>query len=44
MQYDEPVPQGKPNSYREVTFSWTNVSGFYFNVMNTLLEFSSSSV
>ena len=37
MQYGEPVPQGKSNSFLEVvTFPWINVSGYNFNIMNTL--------
>ena len=39
MQYGEPVPQGKSNSSLEVvTFPWINVSGYNFNIMNTLHE------
>ena len=41
MQYGEPVPQGKSNSSLEVvTFPWINVSGYNFNIMNTLHEFA----
>ena len=40
MQYDEPFSQGKSNSSLEVViFLWINVSGFNFNIMNTLHKF-----
>ena len=40
MQYGDPVFQGKSNSSLEVvTFPWINVSGYNFNIMNTLHEF-----
>ena len=36
MQYGDPFPQGKSNSYFEdVTFTWIN-----FNIRNTLHEFA----
>ena len=38
IQYGEPVPQGKSNSLEVVTFPWINVSGYNFNIMNTLHE------
>ena len=41
MQYGEPVPPGKSNvSLEVVTFPWINVSGYNFNIMNTLHEFA----
>ena len=41
MQYDEPVTQVKPNSSLEdVTYPWVIVSGYYFDIINTLHEFS----
>ena len=41
MQYGVQVPQGKSNSSLEVvTFPWINVSGYNFNMMNTLHEFA----
>ena len=37
MQYDEPIPQGKPNSSLDgVTFPWINASVYNFNVMNCI--------
>ena len=41
MQYGEPFPQGKSNSSLGiVTFPWNNVSGYNFNIMNTLHQFA----
>ena len=41
MQYGEPVPQGKCNSFLDVvTFPWINVFGYNFNIMDTLHEFA----
>ena len=40
MQYGEPVPQGKSNSFLEVLTSPWIVSGYNFNIMNTLHEFA----
>ena len=43
MQYSEPVPQGKSNSFLEVVnFAWINVFGYNFKIMNTLHEFVTS--
>ena len=43
IQYGEAVPQGKPNSSLEgVIYPWVNVSGYYFDIMNTLHEFAAS--
>ena len=44
MQYGELVPQGKSNSSLEVlTFPWPwIVSGYNFNIMNTLHEFAAT--
>ena len=45
MQYGDPAPQGKPSSSLEVEFyPWINVSGYYFDIMNTLHEFAVSPV
>ena len=45
MQYGEPVPQGKSNSSLEVvSFPWINVSGYNFNIMNTLHELAAKPV
>ena len=42
MQYVMSVPQGKPNSSLEcVTSPWI-VSGYNFDIMNTLHEFAAS--
>ena len=43
MQYGNPVPQGKPDSSLEsVIYPWFSVSGYYFDVINTLQEFAAS--
>ena len=43
MQFGEPVPQGKSNSSLEVvSFPGINVSGFNFNIINTLHEFAAN--
>ena len=39
MQYGESVPQGKSNSCLVVVaFPWIIVSGYNFNIMNTVHE------
>ena len=43
MQYGNPVPHGKLDSSLEgATYQWFSVSGYYFDVMNTLHEFAAS--